>query len=83
MNNEITMNVSLMARSKESKGIYVEFKDGNKHCEIVVPGVKIINNSGFTPDELKTLADYVKNDIDHIYEIAKSIDPVKNFLNLK
>ena len=77
------MNVSLMARSKDSKGIYVEFKDGKKRCEIVVPGVKIINNSGFTPDELKTLVDYVKNDIDHIYSIAKSIDPVKNFLNLK
>lgn len=80
MNSEIKMSVSSMTHNEEKKGVYVLFTDGDKSAEFIVPGAKIINNRGFTEEELKQLRDYVENETDYIFSLAKTVDPLKAFM---
>lgn len=80
MNSEIRMSVSSMTRSDDKKGVYVLFSDGDKSAEFVVPGCKVINNKGFDEEELKQLRDYVDNEQDYIFSLAKTVNPMKAFL---
>lgn len=80
MNSEIKMSVSSMTRSDDKKGVYVLFTDGDKSAEFVVPGSKVINNKGFDEEELKQLRDYVDNEQDYIFSLAKTVNPMKAFM---
>ena len=80
MNSEIKMSVSSMTRTKDSKAVYVLFEDNGKSAEIAMPECKIVNNKGFSDEEIAQLTDYVKNEHDSIYELAKGINPMKAFL---
>ena len=80
MNSEIKMSVSSMTRSDDKKGVYVLFSDGDKSTEFVVPGCKVINNKGFDEEELKQLRDYVDNEQDYIFSLAKTVNPMKAFM---
>lgn len=80
MNSEIKMSVSSMTRSDDKKGVYVLFTDGDKSAEFVVPGCKVINNKGFDEEELKQLRDYVDNEQDYIFSLAKTVNPMKAFM---
>ncbi|MCR5301250.1 MAG: hypothetical protein K6E49_02290 [Lachnospiraceae bacterium] len=80
MNPEIKMSVSSMTRTKDSKAVYVLFEDGAKSAEIALPECKVIRNGGFSEEEIAQLKDYVQNEQDSIYEIAKGINPMKAFL---
>ena len=80
MNSEIKMSVSSMTRSDDKKGVYVLFSDGDKSAEFVVPGCKVINNKGFDEEELKQLRDYVDNEQDYIFSLAKTVNPMKAFM---
>ncbi len=74
------MSVSSMTRTKDSKAVYVLFQDGGKSAEIALPECKLVNNKGFSDEELAQLNDYVSNEQDSIYELAKKINPMKAFL---
>lgn len=74
------MSVSSMTRTKEKKAVYVLFEDGSKSAEITLPDCRVIKNSGFSDEEISQLLDYVQNEQDSIYELAKGIDPMKAFL---
>lgn len=80
MNESISMSVSSMTRNGEEKAIYILFTDGDKTAEFTMPEVKAISNSGFTREEMGKLREYVENEQDYIYSIAKKVDPMKNFL---
>ena len=80
MNGEMKMSVSSMTRLGDKKGVYVLFTDGNSSAEFVVPDCKLIHSNGFNVEELKQLKDYVENEQDSIFRLAKGIDPVKSFL---
>lgn len=80
MNSEIKMSVSSVTRSDDKKGVYVLFTDGDKSAEFVVPGCKAINNKGFDEEELKQLRDYVDNEQDYIFSLAKTVNPMKAFM---
>lgn len=80
MNNEIKMSVSSMTRSEDKKGVYVLFTDGNKSAEFIVPEGKIVRKNGFSEDELKQLKEYVQNEQDYIFSLAKTVNPLKAFL---
>lgn len=80
MNSEIKMSVSSMTRNDDKKGVYVLFTDGDKSAEFVVPGCKVINNKGFDEEELKQLRDYVDNEQDYIFSLAKTVNPMKAFM---
>lgn len=80
MNEEIKMCVSTLTRTKDSKAIYVLFTDKEKSAEFSLPELKLISKRGFSDEEIDQLKDYVDNERDSIYDIAKSVDPMKNFL---
>ena len=83
MNSEITMSVSSLTRTKDDKAIYVLFTDKERSAEISLPELKILSNNGFSVDELKKLTEYVDGQRDHIYSIAKKVDPMKAFMGKK
>lgn len=83
MNSEIRMNVSSLIRKDGDKAIYVMFTDGNKEAEFVVPECRLLNNKGFTEEEIGSLTDYIKNEQDYIYSIAKKVNPMKAFMGKK
>ena len=60
--------------------VYVLFQDGDKSAEISLPGCSLISNHGFSDEEIAQLTDYVENEQDSIYELAKQINPMKAFL---
>lgn len=74
------MSVSTMTRTKDSKAVYVLFEDGDKSAEFSIPGGKLINNSGFSEEEVAQLKDYLENEQDSIFDLAKKIDPMKALL---
>ena len=80
MNSEIRMNVSSLIRKDGDKAIYVMFTDDTRQAEFVIPEGRLLNNSGFSDEEIGKLKDYLKNDQDHIYEIAKKVNPMKGFM---
>ena len=82
MNSEIRMSVSAMTRTKESKAVYILFEDGAKNAEFCLPEGKLLRNNGFSEEETARLKDYVKNEQDSIYDLAKQINPMKSFLGL-
>lgn len=80
MNNEVKMSVSSMTRNDDKKGVYVLFTDKDRAVEFIVPGCKVISNKGFNEDEIKQLRDYVDNEQDYIYSLAKTVNPMKAFV---
>ena len=55
MNSEIKMNVSSLIRKDGDKAIYVMFTDGDKEAEFIVPECRLLNNKGFTDEEIGNL----------------------------
>ena len=80
MNSEIKMSVSTMTRTKDDKAVYVVFEDGEKTAEFSLPGAKLVKNDGFSDEELAQLKDYIENERDSIFGLAKKINPMKAFL---
>ena len=80
MNSEIKMSVSTMTRSKDSKALYVLFEDGARSAEFALPECRKVSNSGFSDEEIAQLIDYIQNEQDSIYDLAKHINPMKAFL---
>ena len=80
MNSDVKMSVSSMTRNDDKKGVYVLFTDKDRAVEFIVPGCKVISNKGFNEDEIKQLRDYVDNEQDYIFSLAKTVNPMKAFM---
>ena len=89
MNSQIKMSVSSMTRNDVRKGVYVFFSDADKTAEFLVgsekeikneAGCKLISNKGFDEEEIQQLQNYVKNEKDYIYSLAKTVNPLKAFM---
>ena len=80
MSNEIKMSVSSMTRTKDSKAVYVMFSDNEKTAEFTLPGCRVVSNAGFTMEEIDQLKDYITNEQDSIYALAKQVNPMKAFM---
>lgn len=83
MNDKISMNVSSMTRHGDSKAIYVLFTDEEKAAEFSLPGCKMISNKGFDTQEIEQLKEYVDNEQDYIFGLAKGVNPMKAFMGEK
>ena len=81
-NSEIKMSVSTMTRNKDSKAVYVLFEDGNRKAEFALPEGRLVRNDGFSDEETARLAEYVDNERDAIFDMAKKINPMKGFLGM-
>ena len=77
------MTVSTMTRHGDDKAIYVLFSDGGRSAEFAVPEDRLIKNDGFTDDEIAQLTEYISNEHDSIYAVAKKINPMKSLLGMK
>ena len=80
---EIKMSVSAMTRTKDSKAVYVLFEDGSRNAEFALPEGKLVKNNGFSDEEISRLADYVDGERDSIFNVAKTINPMRDFLGIK
>jgi len=80
MSNEIKMSVSLLTQTKDSKAVYVMFTDGDKTAEFSLPGCKFVSNKGFSIEEINQLKEYIDNEQDSIYTLAKKVNPMKAFM---
>lgn len=80
MNSEIKMSISSMTRKGDQKAIYILFTDGGSSAEFAIPGCKLLNSQGFTKEELKQLKEYIDNEQDYLFSIAKNVSPMKGFM---
>ena len=83
MDNEIKMSVSSMTRMGDKKAVYVLFQDGDKSAEYSLLGCGLVRNKGFSDAELKSLKEYVDNEQDYIYAMAKGVNPIKALIGDK
>ena len=77
MNKDINMSVSSMTRNKDKKAVYVFFQDGDKTAEFILPGCELVKNKGFSDDDIRQLKDYIDNEQDSIFAMAKQVNPIK------
>ena len=77
MNKDIKMSVSSMTRNKDKKAVYVFFQDGEKTAEFTLPGCELVKNNGFSDDDIRHLKDYIDNEQDTIFAMAKQVNPIK------
>lgn len=80
MNDSIRMNVSSMTRHQDNKAIYVLFTDEDKTAEFTLPGCNLISNKGFNMQEIAQLKEYVDNEQDKIFSMAKTVNPARAFI---
>lgn len=69
-----------MTRNGQDKAIYVLFSDEEKSAEFKIPECKLLRNKGFSDEEISQLLQYVNNEQDSIFKIAKEINPMKAFM---
>ena len=77
---ELKMSVSTMTRTKDSKAVYVMFEDDRRSIEFALPEGKLVRNNGFSDEEIARLKDYVDNERDSIFDMAKKINPMRELL---
>lgn len=77
MSDNLQMSVSAILSKDKEKRIYIQFSDGDKNAEGVLPGGKIIYNKGFSEEEAALLETYIRSQEKTIVNMAKSINPVK------
>lgn len=80
MSSEIKMSVSSMTRTNDSKAVYILFQDKDRTAEFSLPGGKLLSNNGFDREEIDQLKDYIDNEQDSIYALAKQVNPMKAFM---
>lgn len=83
MKDEITMSVSSLIRKDGEKALYVLFTGKDSSAEFVLPEGKLLQGKGFSEEELAKLQEYVQNEKDSIYSMAKEVNPMKAFLGTK
>ena len=77
MNKDIKMSVSSITRTGDKKAVYVFFQDGDKTAEFTLPGCELVKNKGFSEDDIRQLKDYIDNEQDTIFAMAKRVNPIK------
>ena len=80
MSENISMSVSSPIVKGEKKLVYVLFSEDGKTAEFEAPGAVLVNNTGFSHDDIEVLKDYVLSNWNTIFDMAKNIDPMKAFL---
>ena len=78
--SELKMSVSTMIRTKDNKAVYVLFEDDHRSIEFALLEGNLVRNNGFSDDEITRLKEYVDNERDSIFEMAKKINPMRELL---
>lgn len=78
---EIRMTYSGLLPQKDGKKIVrVVFERGKDSAEGIVPSGLIEKSSGFTPEELEQLSNYLIQNGDDILTKAKEVNPLRNWM---
>ena len=73
----MNMLISGVTTTKEGKNqAFVRFEEGNSFADGVIPDCKIINQKGFTKDEVSQLEDYLKANLTAFKKEAAKINPI-------
>lgn len=80
MNREIKMSISSMTRSGDKKAVYVLFTDKDLSAEFTIPGCQLLSSHGFAEEDLRQLKEYIENEQDYLFSLAKEINPIRSFL---
>lgn len=80
MNREIKMSISSMTRAGDKKAVYVLFTDKDSSAEFTIPGCQLLSSHGFAEEDLMQLKEYIDNEQDYLFSLAKEINPIRSFL---
>ena len=80
MNSTMKINVSPVTRRDDRRVAYVLFSDGDSTAEFIIPGGKLVSSKGFDEKELAELKEYVDNEQDSLFSVAKEINPMRSFM---
>ena len=75
--NEIRMQVSAGSKKDGKRQLYVLYTRGKDTAEIRLPDYKLMDNSGFTQDEIDQLMEYTRKSQEDILAMSKEINPIK------
>ncbi|MEY8391221.1 hypothetical protein D3Z36_04610 [Lachnospiraceae bacterium] len=77
---ELRMTHSGIINRKGQKLVHIYFERGTDHAEGILPSGKIEKSSGFTPEEISQLSQYLLQNADDIMERAKKVNPLRNLM---
>lgn len=80
--NEIQMQVSAGSKKDGKRQLYVLFSRGKDTAEIRLPDYKLMDNSGFTQEEIGQLVEYTRKSQDNILAMSKEINPIKAIMKV-
>ena len=80
MSENINMSVSAPVMKGDKKLVYVMFSEEGKSAEFEAPGAQLVKNAGFSTEDIEILQDFIKNNWEKIFDMAKEIDPMTAFL---
>ena len=74
MDDSLKMSVSPICVKDGKKIAYVEFSDGNRRAEGIIPDCVITSNKGFFDEEIDQLEQYMKNNLAMLKKMASGIN---------
>lgn len=77
---EIRMTYSGIVMQKGEKVVHVSFERGQDYAEGVLPSGDIKKSSGFTPEELEQLKQYLLQNAEDIVNRAKQVNPLRSLM---
>lgn len=80
MNNELNMSVSPVCTKDDKQYAYVSFADGTRFAEGKIPECNIIKSSGFSPQEIEQLEDYMRRELRQLKKMAAGIRILDAFM---
>lgn len=80
MNSEMKINVSPVTRLGDKRVAYVLFTDGDSSAEFIIPGGELLNSKGFDEKELVQMKEYLDNEQDNLFGVAKELNPMRSFM---
>lgn len=78
---EVRMTYSGLVNYKGEKAVRVVFERGKTdYAEGIVPSGILESSSGFTEEELERLSDYLKCNADDIFQKAREVNPLRDWI---
>jgi hypothetical protein len=74
------MELKISGIMDKNRTIYLEYIDGDRSAEIVIPDYKLIRNDGFSKEEIEGLMQYSRDNSLEFFNRAKKINPMTAFL---
>ena len=80
MKDTVNMSVSQVFAKNGERYAFVSFTDNGKNAEGKIPDCKIISSSGYGPEEIRQLEDYMKRELAHLKRMAAGVNALRAFM---